>query len=350
MASAPAEAQDIAAPGCSDDRGVDRCAPEQHRRVLDLFGMKPIEAHRAGGDQIRRAFYVDGYGRDLLAISFIRAPGRDPTVQVHFRSGTDGRPGKPRSALVPGKVWDEVIERSEHFHRRLQPIAGETGEHMCLHSWVYTVEAHDPESIAGGDAGIRRAVQDACGSGPAALYARALADYALSLLPYCVALGGHGRGSPGQLAACEMLEGDRMAAAEAVKAASEFARATTMQHADARFAFAEGAVLIWPEPPALPGEAGERWIALTRGGSASPFSSASADYSLGMMLDVRRAVGKGWGRVVVEGSLSRSTRGKQEFAVDVTNAPVSLTFERKASGRGFRIARAEVGAFVARGD
>lgn len=86
-----AAGQSRVAPECSDDNGVDRCSAEQHRRVLDLFGLNPIEEHVRAGDQVRRAFYVDGYGGDLLALSFVRAPGRDPRFTSTF----------PGSATVP---------------------------------------------------------------------------------------------------------------------------------------------------------------------------------------------------------------------------------------------------------
>lgn len=98
-AASPAAAQGRVPPGCSDDQGTDRCSAEEQRRVLELFGGKPIEEHARAGDQVRRSFYVDGYGRDLLAIVFIRAPGQDPTVQVHFPAQTG------RSRTAPIQRW-----------------------------------------------------------------------------------------------------------------------------------------------------------------------------------------------------------------------------------------------------
>ncbi|HEY0116061.1 MAG TPA: hypothetical protein VGB54_10100 [Allosphingosinicella sp.] len=297
--------------------------------------MKPIEEHARAGDQVRRAFYVDGYGRDLLALSFVRAPGRDPTLFVHFPARSDGSRSEPRSALVPAQVWDRLIEASEHFDRRLQPRPGEREENLCLHSWVYTVEAHDPESIVGQDAGIRRSIQDACAGGLAANYAVALADYALPLLPYCAALGEHARGNPGQLAECEMLEGDRIAAAEALRTAREFMRATRLRSPEAQWAFSSEAVLVWSGAPAASGTAGERWLELTRDETTPSPDPLDLDLPFGMSLTLRRAVGEGWGRVRVEALLHRRR----------ATAPVTLIFERYPHYASFEIARAEVGPF-----
>jgi hypothetical protein len=58
-----------------------------------------------------------------------------------------------------------------------------------------------------------------------------LANAALPLFPYCARLNpDHHRGSVGQLGACEMLAGDRMAAAEALNRFNEFRHARGGDH------------------------------------------------------------------------------------------------------------------------
>lgn len=337
-----AAAQSRPAPECSDDNGVDRCSAEEHRRVLDLFGLQPVEAHIRSNHQIRRAFYVDGYGRDLVALAFVRAPGGDPTLHVYFPRKADNSRSQPLTALVPREVWDEVIDGSANFDRRFQPRPGEA-DNMCLHSWVYTVEANDPELLAEREAGVRRAVEDACAGGMAASYARKLSELAVRLLPPCVALGEHPRGGAGLLAECEMLGGDRIAAADAATAVAEFARGTVLQRPEARFAFTQEAVLIWPGSPPVTGlEAGERWLALT-----GPPPEPNADDPLAlprlpglgsMSISLRRAVGESWARVRVEAELSGRAG----------TAPLTLIMERYPNGIGFQVSRAEVGTFVAR--
>lgn len=209
---------------CTDDRGVDPCSAEQQRRVRDLFGVRSIEEHAQAGDQVRRAFYVDGYGRDVVAISFVRAPGRDPMLWVHFPNRDDEPRSEPLTAPVPDDVWRSVIERSAHFDRELVPLPGEARPKrkdayqdivMCIHSWVFTVEATDPPKGNGQQPTVRRRVEDACQNGLAEAYAGELRRAAVPLLPHCAQLDREqNRNEASLLSACRLLEGDRLAAAE----------------------------------------------------------------------------------------------------------------------------------------
>lgn len=76
LATMQGEAQPRPDPNCRDDRGTDRCAETEQRRMRELYGVRSIEEHQAAGDQVRRIFYVDGYGRDLILIAFVRTSGR----------------------------------------------------------------------------------------------------------------------------------------------------------------------------------------------------------------------------------------------------------------------------------
>ncbi len=210
-ASPPAADED-----CRDDHGVDRCDAAQQARVRALFGVGTIEAHRDAGDQVRRVFYVDGYGRDVVAIAFVRRPGHDPEVRVHFKR-EEGVPDlPPLVAPVSADIWDRQIERSSLFDRRLVPLSRPSeGEIVvCLHSWVYTVEASDP-ARPGGEAGvIRRRTEDACADGVTEVFAREISDAALPLFPHCALLqANQHRNAASRLAACAILSGDRHTAA-----------------------------------------------------------------------------------------------------------------------------------------
>lgn len=211
---------------CTDDNGVDRCAEARQRETRALFGFRSIEEHAEAGDQVRRAFYVDGYGRDLVAIAFVRAPGRDPTAFVHFPRRAGQPATAPLEALVPPAVWADLLTRSANFHRSFTPVpqSGDTLS-ICLHSWVYTVEANDPARANLAPAEVRRATEDACHAGPAAAFATELQRAALPLFPYCAALDPEQhRGPASQLAACQILRGDRLAAAQALNRAGAFRR------------------------------------------------------------------------------------------------------------------------------
>ena len=210
-------------PDCHDDRGVDRCSQEAQARMHSLYGVRSIEDHRNAGDQVRRVFYVDGYGRDLVLIAFVRSPGRDPSLRVHYSQ----RAGQPQpetfEAPVAQSTWNEVLNRSENFHRTFAPIAGDDPDRwICLHSWVYTIEAVG-ERRPRRDAEIRRKVEDACEQGPGSEYAEELATIALSLVPHCAAIDlRQHRNAATVLDVCRLLHGDRLAAAEVLNRAAGF--------------------------------------------------------------------------------------------------------------------------------
>ncbi len=104
---------------CRDERGKDRCSPEEHEATLKLFGAPSVDQHRAAGAVVRRVFYVTNSGSDLIAIAFIRPRGRDPALKVYLKQTHGDPPRPPMEAPVPADVWDEVVRRSAHFERRL---------------------------------------------------------------------------------------------------------------------------------------------------------------------------------------------------------------------------------------
>ncbi|HEX8256204.1 MAG TPA: hypothetical protein VF589_01115 [Allosphingosinicella sp.] len=277
-AAAPKEGRFPPLGDCRDDRGVDRCDPAQHRRVLALYGVQPIEAHLAAGDIVRRAFFVDGYGSDRVAISFVRAKGRDPALWVHVPSGKEqGR--APMQAPVPGPVWDDLIRRSAHFDRTLAPPKpGPDGEEevLCIHSWVYTLEATElPDELAGQPGRVRRKTEDACDDGLAEAYALELARAAVPLLPACALIDPRQqRGLPGVLSACFLLTGDRLAAAEVLNRLNLIQAAENESDAArAEQVFGPEAQLDWQgSRSADRAQAAKLWLAkLAEGGGAQLF-------------------------------------------------------------------------------
>ena len=143
-------------PHCHDDALIDRCDPEQQREMRELFGVMSIEEHQAAGDQVRRAFHVDGYASEVVAIAFIRARGKEPLVSVHFPRRGSRRP-EPLVASVPEDMWNDVLERSQYFDRRLAPLPDADREaFICLHPWLSTVEATDPPGPGRGQEPARR--------------------------------------------------------------------------------------------------------------------------------------------------------------------------------------------------
>ncbi len=275
-AAAPAPAQRTVDPNCSDDRGVDRCSPEQQRRTRQLFGVRSIEDHRAAGDEIRRVFYVDGYGRDIVLIAFVRAAGREPTAWVHYPEREGEARSEPFQAPVPLAVWNDVIESSANFHRRFEVPARERTERageeqemiICLHSWVYTMEAvNRPEYD--GQPQIRRKVEDACENGPGEMFAQRLDEIARSLFPHCAALDiTQHRNAAMALSACRILSGDRLAAAQVLNSADPFTNVQGREdtHLLARV-FDDDATIDWAGEQHRGGyrEAAEFWTARLQG-------------------------------------------------------------------------------------
>lgn len=141
---------------------------------------------------------------------------------------------EPLSAPVPLPVWENILFRSQLFDRTLAPappLPAPPGEEesisICLHSWVYTVEASDPGSPADSrPARTRRKTEDACTHGLVPFFAIEAQRAALPLLPACAALDpDQHRNEASMLAACAMLHDDRMAAAEVMN------RADALRHA-----------------------------------------------------------------------------------------------------------------------
>lgn len=334
-----AVAQSRTTPGCGDDRGVDRCSADVHRRVLDLYGLQPIEGHARAGDEVRRAFYVDGYGRDMVAIMFVRAPGRDPILSVHFpRDGDVIVP--PATAPVPAAIWAEVLVGSRYFDRALAPLPANTDPNVisiCLHSWVYTVEATQPSGREGEDMRVRRKAEDACADGLAADYAGQLQSLALPLLPYCAALDpDQHRNGASILNACRLLSGDRLAAADGFNLLGTIRSIEAGDRRAVVNAFAQQATIDWAGVQTSGGlnRVPDAWLlGSTDGGRAN--------------LHISRVVGERVDRVSAEGEVSRYVDGPNDTRILMV-APATFELRDRGDGLGLRITRATVGAFADR--
>ncbi len=204
---------------CFDDDMNNRCDAESRRQTRARFGVPSIEELNESGAQVRRAFFVDGYGSEMPVITFIRAPGAGPrvTVSIVRESANGSRRVVELTEELSAPVWDDAIARTELFHRALAPQTmpvtddEEAAITICLHSWVTTVEAADPPGS------LRMRTQDSCNEGLTTEAGFYLARLAYEALPYCTALELNDyRNRVAALQACALLEGDRLAAAEAL--------------------------------------------------------------------------------------------------------------------------------------
>jgi len=214
---------------CKDDRGNDRCALEAQRAMRESYGIASVETLAKQGVNLRRAMFVDGYGGDVVAITFSRVPGRSPTVEISTQSRKGESAPQPLSAVVGVVDWNRVVSASDHFDRQLVPIAAKQPEPgveevvVCLHSWVVVVEAVDAAALAPNIVGqqvspvvIRRDTEDACEDGLAVPYAFELARIAREQLRECGSLRTEdARNDAALLALCHRLRGDRIAASDA---------------------------------------------------------------------------------------------------------------------------------------
>lgn len=295
VACAPALAQSRPPRGCTDDNGVDRCAAEQQQRMRELYGARPIEAHLAAGEQVVRVFYVDGYGRDMVAIELIRAPGRDPRLVVRYRRPEGGTP-TAIEAPVAIDIWNDMLVRASQFDRSFAPgPPGNSDEIiMCLHGWHYLIEASEPGARP---PRIRRKSESACEDGPGELFAYGLQRTALDLFPHCAMLDAEQHRNPAsQLNACGLLSGDRMVAAQILNRLRPLLRAGSPQdEALLRGLFEYEMRIDWNgESNSGPGSAAAFWA----GKLAQPSGRAN--------FYVQSVEGLSAGRVRVRGELGRS--------------------------------------------
>ena len=211
---APALAQDDSdLPGpreCLDDDHTNRCLPEVQARVRALLNVAAIEDEATSGAIVYRAFYVDGYGRDMPAVSFERRPGQSPEVVIY------GRDGRSTRAPVSADAWERVRREARFADRVLEPLERTTpGAGICLHSWVQTIEIANAPRERFAEEPVRRRTEDACGGGVTTRFAFFLAEAAAEQIPWCERIDpDHQRNDVTQLETCLMFSGDRMAAAD----------------------------------------------------------------------------------------------------------------------------------------
>ena len=202
---------------CLDDDHNNRCSPAKQAEMRALYRVGRIESYV--GATVRRVFFVDGYGNDMVAIEFVRAVEKDPLVRVHFPTSKGEEPVAPIEQLLTANQWQEIIDASEHFDRQFAPAAplntktkGKSeGEDivLCIHSWIYWAEGIDAGKKP------RSTVNDACNDQPVEEFAWFAARIARQAIPFCSALEKKfSRNEATLLRTCSKLSGDRLAAAE----------------------------------------------------------------------------------------------------------------------------------------
>ena len=265
---------------CIRDHNARGCVEAQVRAFERLYGTRPLEAHRAAGDQVRRIYYVDGSGNEVAAITFVWPRGGDPVATVRFprlRGGEE--PPSTMQAQVPPEVWDGLIFRSANFDRMVPPRPEAPGMvSVCIHPPQFTVEAVDPPDGEGVQPPIRRRTES-CEDGLASAFALEAQRAALPLFPVCTPLAtGHYRSLAHLLGMCARLGGDRLAAATAVNGANEMREVDRDSGVvDLRRLFASDVVLDWNGQRATgAADAAALWAAKAHEGNPAFFFVRSA--------------------------------------------------------------------------
>lgn len=251
----PALAQSTA---CRDDAARERCAAVEDKARRARYDAPPIEDFARQKVEIMRAFFVDGYGRDVGLVTLWRARAAEPRVEWRLpETRDDGQAIAPIAATLALPAWRAVMGASGYFDRTLvQKPSAEVS--ICLHGWTTRVE------MAGTDGTVRRATQSGCGEDALVWpFAWRMTAAAIAAMPACALLDAERtRNDVTRLGKCARLDGDRAAAAEAMNvydtpwfanpSGEDFAVALTHVFAD-RLHFA------WPgEPVATGAEAAAR--------------------------------------------------------------------------------------------
>lgn len=225
FAAAPSYSKESFDPKCSDDRGTNRCNSANQAKTREKYGVEDKETFAAKGTYLRRAMIVDGYGNDVLAVSFVREREKTPYVEIRIPRNENGKATKSIIATISNQEWQSVLEQGKFFDRELAPLkkSGED-QSICLHSWMVNVETVNPSRLSGNTMPemvvgpeLKSKIQSACAGGLAIDYAFQLVDLAYSMIPDCqsIPLEGH-RNKAMVLNSCHSLSGDRIAAGEAM--------------------------------------------------------------------------------------------------------------------------------------
>ena len=128
--------------------------------------------------------YVDGYGRDLILIAFVRAPGRDSKIGALKRTAT-ARRGGTDTRYFSDAVGDFVERSGSTGPSRPARARTRSSDRFAWHGWVYTIRIGPAGT--GGRAfrlSFDARAESACEDGPGAAYAQDVERIALSLISH----------------------------------------------------------------------------------------------------------------------------------------------------------------------
>lgn len=196
---------------CRDDNGRDICTEATRADLLQRLGMASAEDEAAAGVESYRAFFVDGYGRDMPAFAFERRPGKGPVSVVY------GFDGARLETPISAETWGLVMAESRFADRELvdntptkDPLQFPP---VCLHAWMAAVEMSNTQTDRWNSIPVRRRSEGGCTPGLTGRFAFFIASETLKAQPHCQALGSQLQQNPvTTLVTCLSLGGDRLSA------------------------------------------------------------------------------------------------------------------------------------------
>jgi hypothetical protein len=230
----PVTAQESANRKCSDDAGQNRCGEMAMAKTRDKYGLEDATMQAAQGTYVRRAMIVDGYGRDVLAVSFAREKGKEPYVEIRGAKVEGSK--EPRFIRMPISEtdWNRTNVNSQFFDRDFAPKATKADEiEICLHSWMVSVEFANPARFSSNTSPadplkpvFRSKTQSSCAGGLAVQYGFQLVDLAHEMIPVCKSISVETQRNKAMLlSTCLSLSGDRAAAGHGVTLFNELRKA-----------------------------------------------------------------------------------------------------------------------------
>jgi hypothetical protein len=151
----------------------------------DAFNAPPIENYVSHGAAVRRVYYHDAWGRDLLLVTFVYEPDKPPQLFISRRTGSHANP-VPSSfhMTVPVDLWNSIVSPSDGIGDPPTPTPAPDSEIIvCADGIELILEATD-----GTAAGTRQRRTDSCVPERSFEYGETLARAAISLLSACSAL------------------------------------------------------------------------------------------------------------------------------------------------------------------
>ena len=335
--TAPAiDAQGIA--HCADDSGVNRCDADQRQRMFERYSLPSLALAMGDNQTIIRIFYIDGYGRDLVAITFVRDGNGTDRTSIAYPSDGAGALNEALNAPFPAAAWSDLRQRAEPLFANPETSERKASEppSICLHGWMFDLESAD-RARSDNSVHARKRIVHACDDQMVPRFALDAAAVALEQFPACAALDpAQYRHAPSRLSACRLLNGNQLEAASVMNRGSKFRMikdgADAVKLADM---FTSDANILWNGRSSANENAASFWA--RHAGGPRGWTN----------LNVKSITGVEKGEVTLTGMLSRSIDTDRGAATGSETADVEQIWIRGQDGK-FRVRHAEVSGWKAR--